>query len=81
MHVKTADMCNSAIIEIEIIQKKVFEAYYMIDLSPWQPWLGPILTDTMALYCQCCERGCVAASNQLVYIFDGCVSGYVHAWK
>ena len=53
----------------------------MIDLSPWQPWLGAILTDTIALYCECCERGCVAAINQSVYDFDGCVAGYVHAWK
>ena len=46
----------------------------MIDLSPWQPWLGAILTDTIALYRECCERGCVMASNQSVYDFEGCVA-------
>ena len=53
----------------------------MIDLSPLQPWLGTILTDTIALYWECCEQGCVAASNQSVYDYEGCVAGYVHAWK
>ena len=29
----------------------------MIDRLPCQPLLGAILTDTIALYCECCERG------------------------
>ena len=34
---------------------------------------------TIALHCECCERGCVTASNQSVYDFEGCVAEYVHA--
>ena len=33
------------------------------------------------LYCECCERECVTASNQSVYNFEGCVAEYVHASK
>ena len=53
----------------------------MIYLSPWQPLLGTILTDTIALYCECYERGCVTANNQSVYDFEGCVAEYVHESK
>ena len=52
----------------------------MIDLSPSQPWLGAILTIPLpCMYCDNCERGCVTASNQSVYDFEGCVAEYVHA--